>query len=50
MSLARRWTESRESRRRRREDRLALRAERKGRKHEYGAGKSHGDLWKGGGR
>ena len=48
MSLRERWTGSRERRRQRRTDRRELRAERKGRPHEYGADKS--ELWKAGGK
>ena len=47
MSFRRRWAEFRERRRRRRDDRRELRADRKGKKHEYGADWS--DQWKGGG-
>jgi hypothetical protein len=49
MPLGRRWAEFRERRRQRRDIRRELRADRKGKKHEYGAGRSWGELWKGGG-
>jgi hypothetical protein len=49
MPLRQRWSAFRERRRQRRQDRRGLRAERKARKHEYGADKAWGESWKGGG-
>jgi hypothetical protein len=49
MPPRRRWTEFRERRRQRREIRRYLRADRKGRKHDFDPGRSYGDLWKSGG-